>query len=148
MAKKVRPPPRRHRLRKNARIAHNREGHEFHSCRKWRRINSGFQPLGDCQPTKRLFPHVSRVSIGNQPIPYPLCKGSRIISAKQIQFALTRYFPSASPVLPVVATFSGRSCGNRITSRIVCESVNNIASRSMPTPTPPAGGMPYESARM
>ncbi len=50
---------------------------------------------------------------------------------------------SASPV-----PFSGRSCGNRITSRIVGEFVSSIASRSTPMPTPPAGGIPYDSARM
>ena len=37
---------------------------------------------------------------------------------------------------------SGRSKGKRITSRIVCELVNSITSRSMPIPSPPAGGMP------
>src|ERR1039457_1575087 len=38
-----------------------------------------------------------------------------------------------------VKCFSGRSNGNRITSRIECESVSSIASRSTPKPTPPAG---------
>jgi hypothetical protein len=46
------------------------------------------------------------------------------------------------------ALFSGRSSGNRITSRMVCESVSNMPRRSTPTPTPPAGGIPYESARI
>ena len=38
--------------------------------------------------------------------------------------------------------FSGRSRGNRITSRIERELVKSMASRSMPMPSPPAGGIP------
>jgi beta-N-acetylhexosaminidase len=41
-----------------------------------------------------------------------------------------------------------RSAGNRITSRMLGLSVSSITSRSMPMPQPPAGGMPYSSARM
>lgn len=41
-----------------------------------------------------------------------------------------------------------RNAGNRITSRMLGLSVSNIMSRSMPTPQPPAGGMPYSSARI
>jgi hypothetical protein len=44
--------------------------------------------------------------------------------------------------------FSRRSAGNRITSRMLGLSVISITSRSMPMPQPPAGGMPYSSARM
>jgi hypothetical protein len=40
----------------------------------------------------------------------------------------------------------GRSAGKRTTSRIVSRPVSTIASRSIPTPSPPVGGMPYESA--
>ncbi|GAA5508831.1 hypothetical protein Rcae01_04300 [Novipirellula caenicola] len=36
---------------------------------------------------------------------------------------------------------SGRRTGNRITSRIERCPVNNITKRSMPMPSPPAGGM-------
>ena len=43
---------------------------------------------------------------------------------------------------------SRRSAGNRITSRMLGLSVSSIISRSMPTPQPPVGGMPYSSARM
>ena len=43
---------------------------------------------------------------------------------------------------------SGLSCGNRITSRIDGLSVNSITRRSMPMPSPAAGGMPCSSARM
>jgi len=43
---------------------------------------------------------------------------------------------------------SRRKCGNRITSRILGESVINIIRRSMPIPQPPVGGNPYSSARM
>ena len=42
---------------------------------------------------------------------------------------------------------SGRMCGNSSTSRIDGASVKNITSRSMPTPRPAVGGMPYSSAR-
>src|ERR1019366_591173 len=38
--------------------------------------------------------------------------------------------------------------GNKITSRIVCVLVSSITSRSMPMPSPPAGGMPWRWARM
>jgi len=38
--------------------------------------------------------------------------------------------------------FSGRSRGNRITSRMEWELVKSITRRSMPTPSPPVGGMP------
>ncbi len=41
-----------------------------------------------------------------------------------------------------VVGFSGRNNGNRITSRMVWESVNSMQRRSMPMPTPPAGGIP------
>jgi len=43
---------------------------------------------------------------------------------------------------------SGRSCGNRMTSRIEGELVSSITRRSMPTPSPAVGGRPYSSARM
>ena len=36
-----------YRLLKNSGIGPEREGHEFHSCRKSSRINGGFQPLGE-----------------------------------------------------------------------------------------------------
>jgi len=38
--------------------------------------------------------------------------------------------------------FSGRSKGNRMTSRMERESVSSMVSRSMPMPSPPVGGMP------
>ena len=41
-----------------------------------------------------------------------------------------------------------RSEGNRITSRMLGESVTSIISRSTPMPQPPVGGMPYSRARM
>jgi len=43
---------------------------------------------------------------------------------------------------------SGRMCGNKITSLIVGESVNNITKRSMPIPSPAVGGKPCSNARM
>jgi hypothetical protein len=56
--------------------------------------------------------------------------------------------PCESSVPSVLKVFSGRSKGKRITSRMVCESVSSMHSRSTPTPTPPAGGIPYDSARI
>ena len=46
------------------------------------------------------------------------------------------------------AQASGRRYGNSRTSRMDGESVNSMTRRSMPTPSPAAGGMPYSSARM
>ena len=40
----------------------------------------------------------------------------------------------------------GRMSGKRMTSRIDRELVKSIARRSMPTPSPAVGGIPYESA--
>lgn len=40
----------------------------------------------------------------------------------------------------------GRCSGNRITSRIEETLARSMTSRSMPIPSPPAGGMPYSSA--
>ncbi len=40
----------------------------------------------------------------------------------------------------------GRMSGKRMTSRIEREFVNSIARRSIPTPSPAVGGIPYESA--
>ena len=42
---------------------------------------------------------------------------------------------------------SGRSVGNRMTSRIDVVSVSSITRRSMPMPRPAVGGMPYSRAR-
>ena len=42
---------------------------------------------------------------------------------------------------------SGRSRGNRMTSRIDGWLAKSMTSRSMPIPSPAAGGMPYSSAR-
>ena len=44
--------------------------------------------------------------------------------------------------------FRGRSRGKRMTSRMERESVSNMVSRSMPTPSPAVGGNPYDRARM
>ena len=43
---------------------------------------------------------------------------------------------------------SGLMAGKRMTSRIEGRSAITMSSRSIPTPTPPAGGIPYSSARM
>src|SRR5690606_13053208 len=41
-----------------------------------------------------------------------------------------------------------RSAGNSTTSRMLALSVRSMTRRSIPMPHPPAGGMPYSSARM
>ena len=51
-------------------------------------------------------------------------------------------------VMLITDSPSIRNEGNRITSRMLGESVSSITSRSMPMPQPPVGGMPYSSARM
>ena len=43
---------------------------------------------------------------------------------------------------------SGRMCGNKRTSLIVDELVNNITKRSIPIPSPAVGGKPNSSARI
>src|SRR5580692_7249653 len=55
---------------------------------------------------------------------------------------LLYFFSSAFSAASAVEAFSGLNSGNRITSLIVCESVSSMQTRSMPMPTPPAGGMP------
>ncbi len=47
-------------LRRNARLVHGREGHEFYSCRHQRPIGSGFQPLGRCRGASRILPQFAR----------------------------------------------------------------------------------------
>src|SRR5207253_10782765 len=54
--------------------------------------------------------------------------------------------PHGTPLSPGGAA-SGRRCGNRMTSRIDGALVKSITRRSMPIPSPAAGGMPYSSAR-
>lgn len=49
---------------------------------------------------------------------------------------------------PTQPKTSGRICGKSRTSRIEGESVKSMAKRSMPTPNPAVGGIPYSSARM
>ena len=46
-----------------------------------------------------------------------------------------------------VQRYSGRMCGNRITSRMLGASASSITKRSTPTPQPAVGGRPYSSAR-
>src|SRR5205085_365870 len=59
---------------------------------------------------------------------------------------------AAAPQIPpgdgqLESSHSGRSVGNRITSRMFAVFVRYMNSRSMPIPTPPMGGMPYSIAR-
>ena len=53
-----------------------------------------------------------------------------------------------SSAAAVRAADSARNSGNRITSRMACESVSSITSRSMPMPSPAVGGSPWLSARI
>ena len=50
--------------------------------------------------------------------------------------------------MPVPIYASGRMAGNRMTSRMDACPAITMMSRSIPRPTPPAGGMPYSRARM
>src|SRR5439155_15958292 len=54
---------------------------------------------------------------------------------------------SVYSVVALLHVFSGRKSGNRITSRMVWVLVSSMTRRSMPMPSPPAGGMPCFSAR-
>ena len=51
---------------------------EFHSCRNRRPINSGFQPLGEFSPAKRLFPFRARVGEGHE---FHSCRNRRPINS-------------------------------------------------------------------
>ena len=70
-------------------------------------------------------------SLKSRRLPLWLCSLCRLLNG-----ACTRFH-----------AFSGRSRGNRITSRIDFLSVSSITSRSMPTPRPPAGGIACRRAR-
>ena len=41
-------------------MGHEREGHEFQSCRQSRQINSGFQPLGECERAGNTFDTINQ----------------------------------------------------------------------------------------
>ncbi len=56
--------------------------------------------------------------------------------------------PLAGLVYVDPSGYSGRICGNRITSRMLALSVSSITRRSMPMPSPAVGGRPCSSARM
>ncbi len=61
---------------------------------------------------------------------------------------VTTVYTAYSSQLDIFHRFSGfsLSCGNRITPRIDGWLVSNITRRSMPTPSPPVGGIPYSRA--
>ena len=81
------------------------EGHEFHSCRNRRPINSGFQPLGEFSPAKRLFPFRADVEKGTSsrgceknPLRAGLGKGTsstRAVNAARSTAASSRWGNSA-----------------------------------------------------
>ena len=56
----------------------------------------------------------------------------------------------ACPIVQIMIVYcaSGRMKGKSSTSRIEGLSVRSMTRRSMPMPMPPAGGMPYSSARI
>ena len=68
-------------------------------------------------------------------------------SASALPAASAGSFSVAHTGLPSPST-SSFMWGNSSTSRMDGASVSNMTRRSMPMPTPPAGGMPYSSARM
>ncbi len=78
------------------------------------------------------FPHVSV-------IPSCFCHSLMFLSFPRKRESTFQIALSSDPA-------SGFNSGNKITSRIVGESVKSIISRSMPMPRPPAGGIPYSSA--
>ena len=55
--------------------------------------------------------------------------------------------PARPPAPARYLAASGRMCGNSSTSRMLAWFVSSMTVRSMPMPMPPAGGMPYSSAR-
>ena len=74
----------------------------------------------------------------------PLATGAQVAQAEeQLERQLAPHGTSPSPVRPA----SGLRCGKRMTSRIDGRSPKSITRRSMPIPSPAAGGMPYSSAR-
>ena len=70
------------------------------------------------------------------------------------QSAMRRRLPVWQACAPAVesgarrtpAQLPGRNCGKSITSRMLSAPVSRMQRRSMPTPMPPAGGMPCSSA--
>ena len=55
--------------------------------------------------------------------------------------------PRPTPCRHVIYITSGRSVGKRMTSLIESTPASSIATRSIPMPSPPVGGMPYSRAR-
>src|SRR5256886_5842784 len=74
----------------------------------------------------------------------PLAAGAKVAQAeKQLEGKPAPHEASPSPARPA----SGLRCGNRMTSRIDGWLAKSITRRSMPIPSPAAGGIPYSSAR-
>ena len=72
-----------------------------------------------------------------------------VLSSKKRKRALLLFIIQFSALFPSRwwDHFSGLSCGNKITSRMEVELVKSITSRSIPIPSPPAGGIPYSRAQ-
>ena len=73
----------------------------------------------------------------------------KIIKIKNDALFIPRLDPqTSSPNIPLKSTYSGRMCGNNITSRMDGASVNSMTKRSIPMPSPAVGGIPYSKARI
>lgn len=87
-------------------------------------------------------PHIILPKLPRTPRPWP---GS-IPQLMELQSATGKVSASAMdrlrPEHSHSGGFSGRRSGNRITSRMERELVRSMVRRSMPMPSPPAGGMP------
>src|SRR4051794_17164506 len=71
----------------------------------------------------------------------------RDVSRAKIAPAENKFVHEARPWAVLLQQYfarahSGRRSGNKITSRIDCVFVSSMISRSMQSPSPPAGGMP------
>src|SRR5439155_24549916 len=74
----------------------------------------------------------------------PLAAGAKVAQAeKQLEGKPAPHEASPTPARPA----SGLRCGNRMTSRIDGWLAKSITRRSMPIPSPAAGGIPSSSAR-
>src|SRR6266568_1902824 len=110
-----------------------------------------------CQWRSREPPHIARENRGDDrrdhqrradEVQSPAHRMAMLCQIERIEFLERLEAIGHERERAAAAYASGLSCGNRITSRIDGLSVNNMTSRSMPTPSPAAGGIPYSSARM
>ena len=100
-------------------------------------INASFGEWGGATDATK---HRSWITSITNPVPEPsevilFLAGLTLIWTKLLRTRRRRVF-----------YFFGLSVGNKITSRILCVSVSNITSLSIPIPTPADGGIPYSMA--